>query len=105
MEKTVPSGVAYIDAASLKVRLASKQPPLTLDVREGEEFDAGHIRGAVLAPWHDVARCAHGIKKTREIVVYCHSGPRSVKAAHVLEGLGYKNVKVLRSGYADWITQ
>lgn len=91
--------VVYID----KDELAKlKSQPLILDVREGEEFDAGHIPSAILAPWHEIADRVAGIKKSREIVVYCHSGPRSVKAAHALGELGYKNVKVLRGGYAEW---
>jgi rhodanese-related sulfurtransferase len=98
MEQAVQGSVTYIDAAGLR---AAKQT-LILDVREGEEFDAGHIPSAVHAPWHDIEDRVSGIKKTREIVVYCHSGPRAVKAAHTLEGLGYTNVKVLRGGYADW---
>ena len=91
-----------IDVASLKAAMKSPKPPLVLDVRDGEEFDASHVPGAIHALWYDMLERVSGIKKTREIVVYCHSGPRAVKAAHELAELGYTNVKVLKRGFVDW---
>ena len=65
-----------------------------LDVRRQDEFDAGHIPGAILIPNESI-----GTDKPAElpdpdqiILVYCRSGNRSAQAAQKLADLGYTNV-------------
>ena len=63
---------------------------LLLDVRSPEEFQAGHIEGAVNIPVQEMeARMGEVGSKERPVVVYCHSGMRSGRAAQVLERAGY----------------
>lgn len=68
---------------------------LVLDVREQDEYDDGHIPGAVLLPLGtiDETSAAETIgEKDAEVLVYCRSGNRSKQAAAKLAKLGYTNV-------------
>ena len=67
-----------------------------------EEFEEGHIKGAVLAPWHEVQEKIAGIKKDKQIVVYCSTGPRALKALKTLHDAGYQDISVLQYGYEGW---
>ena len=67
---------------------------LLVDVRSRDEFDQGHLEGAVLIPHDQIAARASelGDDKSRAIVLYCRSGNRSSQAKLALEKLGYTNV-------------
>ena len=68
---------------------------IILDVREQNEFDAGHIPGAVLLPVGTITKdtAAAVIPELDSVVlVYCRSGNRSKTASKALAGLGYTNI-------------
>ena len=69
-------------------------PYVLLDVRDREEYDAGHITGAVLIPEHEIAKLAEGEIPNKNIIilVYCRSGRRSAMASQKLLDIGYVNV-------------
>ena len=68
-----------------------------------EEFDEGHIDGAILIPEYEVTNRAEKElpDKDQLILVYCRSGRRSKIAAQALQDLGYTNVKEF-GGIIDW---
>ena len=71
------------------------QETIILDVREQEEYDTGHIPGAVLLPVGTInaETAADVIPETDDtVLVYCRSGNRSKTAAQALAELGYTNV-------------
>ena len=71
------------------------QEVIVLDVREQEEYDSGHIPGAVLLPVGTIdEETAAGVipEKDSEVLVYCRSGNRSKKASEALAGLGYTQI-------------
>lgn len=74
-----------------------------LDVRTEEEYNEGHIEGAVLIPDFEITSKAESIltNKNQLILVYCRSGRRSKLAAEALVSLGYTNVKEF-GGIIDW---
>ena len=74
-----------------------------LDVREKEEYDEGHIPGAILIPHEEISERAEEviINKDVQILVYCRSGRRSKIAAEALLELGYTNIKEF-GGIIDW---
>jgi len=76
---------------------------IVLDVREQEEFDEGHIKGAVLLPYTEITDKAESVIPDKDalILVYCRSGRRSKIAAESLASLGYTNVKEF-GGIIDW---
>ena len=77
---------------------------LILDVREQEEYDGGHIPGAVLLPLGSIdeeTAAAVIPEKETVVLVYCRSGNRSKKAAKALAELGYTGSYVF-GGISTW---
>jgi uncharacterized membrane protein YsdA (DUF1294 family)/rhodanese-related sulfurtransferase len=74
-----------------------------LDVRTAAEFEEGHIPDAILIPDTEITDRAAELlpDKRRIILVYCRSGVRSVRAAHILIELGYAQVYDL-GGILNW---
>lgn len=74
-----------------------------IDARTQEEFDEGHIEGAILIPEYEIAEKAPDLipDKNALILVYCRSGRRSKIASEALAELGYTNVKEF-GGIIDW---
>lgn len=82
-----------IDPAAA-VRLLDAGKATAVDVREPDEYAAGHIPGAVLLPLGQVsADAAHKLPdKDAAWLVYCRTGRRSAEALVKLEALGYTNL-------------
>jgi sulfur-carrier protein adenylyltransferase/sulfurtransferase len=78
--------------------------PVFLDVRERDEWDEGHIPGAVHIPRGSLESRVEGTlpERDRPVVIYCAAGNRSAFAAKTLEELGYEHVSSLRGGFTDW---
>jgi molybdopterin/thiamine biosynthesis adenylyltransferase/rhodanese-related sulfurtransferase len=85
-------------------RVDSADVPLLLDVREPDEWQEGHLPGAVHVPRGNLESRIEALvpDKDREIVVYCASGARSAFAAKSLGDLGYTSVSSLAGGFTDW---
>ena len=79
----------------LQNKLNAQENFVLLDVRTQEEFDAGHIAGAILLPYDEINLKAATVlpDKEKEIVLYCRSGRRSAIAKKALVELGYKDVE------------
>ena len=92
-----------ITAAEAKEIMDSQKGYIILDVRTQEEYDEGHIPGAVLIPNTELEdRAEENLPdKDQLILVYCRSGRRSKMAAEILAELGYTNVKEF-GGILDW---
>jgi len=77
---------------------------LLLDVRTPQEFESGHIEGAVNRNWFDddFDSQMKGVDKETKIYVYCKLGGRSLKAQNRLLQLGFTNVINLEGGYDAW---
>ena len=101
-----PTGeAAYenITAEEAKVLMDSEEGYIILDVREQEEYDAGHIPNAILIPYTQIEEKAATMLPDKEqlILVYCRSGRRSKIAAEALADLGYTNLKEF-GGIINW---
>ena len=92
-----------ISGAQAKAIMDSASGYIILDVREQYEYDEGHIPGAILIPYGEIADRAENElpDKDQLILVYCRSGRRSKIAAEELVKLGYTNVKEF-GGIIDW---
>jgi hydroxyacylglutathione hydrolase len=73
-----------------------------LDVREDDEFELGHVAGAVNVPLGDLEDRLDELPRGRPLLVYCASGQRSASAASLLERRGIGPVVNLRGGYGAW---
>jgi glyoxylase-like metal-dependent hydrolase (beta-lactamase superfamily II)/rhodanese-related sulfurtransferase len=76
---------------------------LLLDVREPEEYAAGHVPGAVSLPQSELATRLEEVPRDRPIVTICRSGSRSLHAAQFLRQMGYANVTNAQGGTAAWM--
>jgi molybdopterin/thiamine biosynthesis adenylyltransferase/rhodanese-related sulfurtransferase len=93
--------ISTIDAHE---RLESSAPPLFVDVREPDEWEEGHIPGALYTGRGRLEQRVEGLlpDKSRPLVIYCSGGSRSAFAAKTLEELGYTDVVNLAGGFTDW---
>ena len=89
--------------AEAKALMDSESGYIIIDARTQEEYDEGHIPGAILIPEYEIADRAEKElpDKDQLILVYCRSGRRSKIAAEELVKLGYTNVKEF-GGIIDW---
>ena len=98
-------GAVYVNitAEEAKEIMDSQEGYRILDVREQEEYDAGHIPGAILIPYTQINEKANEMlpDKNQLILVYCRSGRRSKIASEALVELGYTNIKEF-GGIIDW---
>ena len=92
-----------ISGAEAKAMMDSESGYIIIDARTQEEYDQGHIPGAILIPEYEIADRAEKElpDKDQLILVYCRSGRRSKIAAEELVKLGYTNVKEF-GGIIDW---
>lgn len=96
------SRVTEIEAANAIVHKA-KGDSVFLDVREPNEWNLGHVPGALHIPRGQLeGKVENAIDRGRKIVVYCAGGSRSALAADTLRQLGYDSVSSLRGGFRAW---
>ncbi|MHB1468020.1 MAG: MBL fold metallo-hydrolase [Solirubrobacteraceae bacterium] len=74
-----------------------------LDVRERQEWDAGHIPGSSFAAWHDISEMPEGLDPKRPIAVICGSGQRAATAASLIQRFGGERViHIVDGGVPKW---
>lgn len=104
-DKENDQGAVYVNitAEEAKEIMDTEEGYVILDVREQDEYDAGHISGAILIPYTQIEAKANEmlLDKDQLILVYCRSGRRSKLAAEILVELGYTNIKEF-GGIIDW---
>ena len=90
-------GAVYmnITAGEAKQIMDSEEGYIILDVRTQEEYDEGHIPGAILIPNTEIEARAEAElpDKDQMLLVYCRSGNLSKKAVDILVKLGYTNIR------------
>jgi sulfur-carrier protein adenylyltransferase/sulfurtransferase len=98
--KKTKEEIAEIDAREAR----DLNDALFVDVRERDEWEEGHIPGAVFVPRGNLESRIEGVAgdRTKPLVIYCASGARSAFAAKSLGELGYENVTSLAGGFTDW---
>jgi molybdopterin/thiamine biosynthesis adenylyltransferase/rhodanese-related sulfurtransferase len=100
----VKEEIDEVSSSDLLGRLDDSDRPLLLDVREQDEWQEGHLPGAVNVPRGNLEARIEAVlpDRSREIIVYCAVGARSAFAAKSLTELGYDNVASLAGGFTDW---
>jgi rhodanese-related sulfurtransferase len=106
--------VEGISAGSVREGLDSGEVDLVIDVREPNEWNAGHIPGAINVPRgmlelradpdSPAADPALSANRDARVIVYCLKAPgaRSLLAAQTLATMGYSNVAAMRGGFEEW---
>src|SRR5262245_10664704 len=100
----VKKQIREVSVHDVDTAIKNRSDFVLLDVREKEEWDEGHLPGAIHIPRGFLEQRIEGNVRERStpIVVYCQGGSRSAFAAKSLQDLGYKNVVSMAGGYGDW---
>ncbi|SEQ18377.1 rhodanese-like domain-containing protein [Giesbergeria anulus] len=91
-----------LEAAEQAIRDAD----LLLDVREADEFAAGHLPGAILMPRGLLEFCLSSTpameSRDLKVVLYCKTSGRAALAARAMQEMGYLNVQSIAGGFDAW---
>ena len=105
MIETTKATVNKVPASAVKTAIDSKEKAVILDVRDGGEYSAGHLPGAI-----NISRGTLEMNVAEKIpdldakvYVYCKTAGRSTLATKTLNDLGYKNAVLVDCQYADWV--
>ena len=104
--------LAVVDEAKSRVREVSvdetlermKDGAVLVDVREDNEWEAGHAKGAIHLGRGIIERDIVGKypEKDTELILYCGGGFRSALSADMLQKMGYTNVWSMAGGWKSW---
>jgi rhodanese-related sulfurtransferase len=73
-----------------------------VDVRRQDEFKKGHLKKAKNIPLDEFKDRLNKIPRKREVLVYCETGARSIRAVRYLEVAGYENILHMHQGMRGW---
>ena len=93
-----------IDVDEAQQLLVGDPPPLLLDVRRLEEFQIAALDNATLIPLHELVLRLDELRphRQRRIIVYCHHGYRSLRAAEGLRQAGFERTQSMAGGIEQW---
>jgi sulfur-carrier protein adenylyltransferase/sulfurtransferase len=96
--------IREVSAEDVLRELQRGEPLVVLDVREPEEYQRGHLPGAISIPRGVIEGQAPQILRDpgAAIVVYCASGMRSALAADTLQQMGYASLRSMAGGFRSW---
>jgi len=97
--------VTKVPAADVKAALDKKEKAIFLDVRDGGEFAAGHLPGALNISRGTLEFNAFSKipDQNAKIYVYCKTAGRSALATKTLNDLGFKNAVLMDASFESWI--
>lgn len=98
------SRIREVTVEQARARLASDEQVRLIDVREDNEWEAGHAAGAEHLGKGIIERDIEEQvpDKQAELILYCGGGYRSALAADVLQRMGYTNVYSMAGGWKAW---
>lgn len=108
------SGMDLINEAKTRIReiaprdvqslLEKGEKAVYLDVREPNEWNLGHLPGAMHIPRGTLeTKIEQMIPRDARIICYCAGGNRSALAADTMQQMGYTNVESMSGGWRDWV--
>lgn len=86
-----------------ELKAAMDEQAYVVDVREPNEYEAGHVPGAVLMPLATVPIRHSELPRDRTVYLVCQTGGRSFTAATWLAQQGY-DVRNVTGGTSDWVS-
>jgi molybdopterin/thiamine biosynthesis adenylyltransferase/rhodanese-related sulfurtransferase len=101
-ETTDTNSTLDITSVDLKSRLANDSNVILLDVREPHELEISSIPNAINIPLGQLAARLTELNTANEMIVFCKSGTRSMRAIELLTSAGFKKLKNLKGGINAW---
>jgi rhodanese-related sulfurtransferase len=96
---------AIVEVTPEETRAKQKAGAVLVDVREPHEWREGHIPGAIHIPLGSLSGRLDELDPSREIVVVCRSGHRSMTGAQLLQRAGFSQVRNMAGGMISWTRQ
>ncbi len=99
------AGIRVVDAdEALTVQANPPEDLVILDVRTADEFDDGHLEGAIMLDFYDPDFAAQIAELDPDVpyLLYCQSGNRSGQTAEIMEQLGFADVADVGGGILAW---
>jgi rhodanese-related sulfurtransferase len=98
------AALTTVTVRDLFAAIGQDPAPTVLDVREPDEYAAGHVQGALLMPLARTVEMALAaeLPKDQPVYVFCRSGNRSLQAAQALVAAGYQDVRNVDGGILAW---
>jgi rhodanese-related sulfurtransferase len=99
------ASIKTVSAADVKAAIDKKENAVILDVRDPNEYAAGHLPGAINVSRGTLEFVIWGKVQDQnaKIYVYCKTAGRSTLATKTLNDLGYKNAVLMDALFEDWI--
>jgi rhodanese-related sulfurtransferase len=94
--------IKSLTVTELKIKMDGHEPLFLLDVREPFEYHHAKIAGSILIPLNQIPQRLQELDETKEIVIICHHGMRSMQAANFLDRAGFKWISNLMGGIDAW---
>jgi phage shock protein E len=93
-----------LDVSETKKLLQGNEDILIIDVRTKEEYNLGHIEGAILIPYDEIESKIEDLSeyKNKDILVYCRTQNRSNIAVQILQENGFTKIYQMVDGYSNW---
>lgn len=96
-------GIEQVEETELAALLNEKgDETIVVDVREPEEYEAGHIPGLPLLPMSSIPAVVAQMDKEKSYIFVCRSGSRSQNVALYLKDQGFRDVKNYAGGMLEW---
>jgi rhodanese-related sulfurtransferase len=90
-------------AEELLATIERQEAPVVVDVRSRAEYVAGHVPGAIHAPyWQLLFAGPAGVERHSRLVLYCGLGPRASMAALGLRWRGFAQLEELEGHWTEW---
>lgn len=96
------SSATYTSVEVAELRAAQMSKAIILDVRQPEEYAAGHVVGAKLIPLGELSSRADEVPNDQPVYVICHSGNRSKQASELLASKGKRDIRNVLGGIIAW---
>jgi len=105
--KSAMDDVPAISCEEYKVMREKGEDHVFLDVREQDEWDAGHVEGALHIPRGMLEfKIEEAIPDKHKLVILCCArGSRAALAGETMKKMGYTNLKVLKGGYTEYCNE
>jgi rhodanese-related sulfurtransferase len=102
LRPALAQGYVNVSVQQAKTMIDSNPSLVVLDVRNQSEYDAGHIRNAMLIPVWNLTQNLDELNMSDSILVYCETGTRSAEASVILVGNNFSQIFNMNGGMDAW---
>ena len=103
-KKLFKRSMDFYEISIEELKLKQNQGAIIIDVRSSQEYNEGHLSGAINIPYYELKKNINSIIKDRnkEIVIYCQEGVRGKQAYKILKKYKFEKVYNLYKGLENW---